>query len=158
MLYIMEQCIYFSEDDIQLQYIGRKLGSTVDRNPKCHPEFSGEGIGYSLGSTKLLYRMTKLKYKRGKEKKLKSVRHCISHDIITTDLVINYSAKARRYIKYYHFLHASKLNNVEGTTQSACLELLLQEIEKMVKTYETHRCMGYSHYGYFAEGLKGSVI
>ena len=55
-------------------------------------------------------------------------------------------------------MHASTLNDVEGTTQSACLELLLQEIEKMVKTYKTHRCIGYPHYWYCTEGLKGSVI
>ena len=115
LLHIMDQCRNFSEQDTQLQYNGRKLGAAVDRTPKCHPELSGERIEYSWGRAKNLYRILKLKYKRGKANFLKSVRHFISHDIITTELVINHYTKARRYIKSYHFLHVSKLNTVEGT-------------------------------------------
>ena len=73
-------------------------------------------------------------------------------------MVRDYSTKARRYIKYYQSLHASKFNTDKRTTQSDCLELLLQEIKKMVKTYKTHHFIGYSCYGYFTGGLKGSVI
>ena len=69
-------------------------------------------------------------------------------------MVRDYSTKARRYIKYYQSLHASKFNTDKRTTQSDCLELLLQEIEKMEKIYKTHRCIGYYHYDYFIEVLK----
>ena len=37
MLRLMDQCNYFLEEDTQLHYIGKKLGATVDRTPKCHP-------------------------------------------------------------------------------------------------------------------------
>ena len=37
LIHLMEKCRYLSEEDTQLQYIGRKLGETVDRNPKFHP-------------------------------------------------------------------------------------------------------------------------
>ena len=37
LLHLLDQCIYLSEEDTQLQYIGRKLGVTVDRTPKYHP-------------------------------------------------------------------------------------------------------------------------
>ena len=64
----MNQCRYFSEQDKKLQYIGRKLGATVDRTPKCHPELADEGIKNSWGRTKSLYRMLILNDKRGKTK------------------------------------------------------------------------------------------
>ena len=37
LFHIMDQYRDFSEEDTQLQYIGSKLGATVDRTPKCHP-------------------------------------------------------------------------------------------------------------------------
>ena len=37
LLHLMDECRYFLEQDTQLQYIGSKLGATVDRTPKCHP-------------------------------------------------------------------------------------------------------------------------
>ena len=85
----MEKCRYFSEEDTQLKYIGRKLGATVDRTPKFRPELEGKGIKYLWGISKSLYNMLKLKDNRGKENFLKIVCHCISHDIITTELVRN---------------------------------------------------------------------
>ena len=101
-------------------YIGRKLGAIVDRTLKCHLELAGEGIKYSRRHAKSLYCMLKLKYKRGKANFLKSVSHCISHDIITTDMFRKYSTKARQYIKYYHFLNASKFNTVVVINRRWC--------------------------------------
>ena len=66
MLHIMEQFRDLSEEDTQLQYIGWKLGATIYRTPKCHPEFHGGGIKYSWVCAKSLYCMLKLKYKRGR--------------------------------------------------------------------------------------------
>ena len=37
MINLIKQCRDFSEEDTQLQYIGRKLSATVDRTPRCHP-------------------------------------------------------------------------------------------------------------------------
>ena len=36
-IHLMDQCRDFLKEDKKLQYIGRKSGATVDRNPKCHP-------------------------------------------------------------------------------------------------------------------------
>ena len=66
MLFLMNKCRYFSEENTKLYYIGQKLGATVDRTPKCHPELVEEGIEYSWGSARSLFCMLKLKYKRGK--------------------------------------------------------------------------------------------
>ena len=95
LLRLMKKCRDLSEEDTQLQYIGSKLGAIVDRTLKFHPELAGEGIEYSWGCTKSLYRMLKLKGKRfffGE-----CVRHFISNDISTTDLVRKYSVNSRRY-------------------------------------------------------------
>ena len=158
LLRLMKKCRDLSEEDTQLHYIGSKLGASVDRTPTCHTELADKGIKYSWGCTKIIYLILKLKDNRGKEIFLKSISHCISNAIITTEMVIKYYAKSRRCIKSYHCLHASKLNNVKGTTQSACLELSLQEIKKMAKNYKTHQYSGYSRCGHCTEGLNGSVI
>ena len=113
---LINKCRYFSEEDTKLQYIGRKLGATVERTPKCHRELAGEGIKYTWGRAKSQYHMLKFKYKRGLIILLKSLWHCISHDIITTELFGKYSANSRPYMKSYHSLRDSKLNTVERKT------------------------------------------
>ena len=44
-----------------------RLGVEVDRSTKCHPELAGEGIEYSWGRAKSVYRRAMLVDKKGKE-------------------------------------------------------------------------------------------
>ena len=74
----------FIEEETLLQYHGRLLNVIIDRTPKCHPEMAGEGIEYSWGMAKLLYRKLPTKEKKSKEKFINSVRECISRTNIDT--------------------------------------------------------------------------
>ena len=86
----------FIEEETLLQYHGRLLGVSIDRTPKCHPEMAGEGIEYSWGMAKLLYRKLPLKEKKSKEKFNKSVRECLSRANITIHRQRLFSRRARQ--------------------------------------------------------------
>jgi hypothetical protein len=49
-----------------LQHVGHKLGVSVIITPKFHAEMAGEGIKYSWGVAKSLYRRMPLDSKKGK--------------------------------------------------------------------------------------------
>ena len=48
-------------------YLGERLNVEVVRSTKCHPELAGEGIEYTWGRAKGLYRKARLLDKKGKE-------------------------------------------------------------------------------------------
>jgi hypothetical protein len=60
-------CIDFAEEMTALQHVGNELGVSVIILPKFHAELAGEGIEYSWGVTKGLYRQKPLYSKRSKE-------------------------------------------------------------------------------------------
>ena len=64
---LIANCADFENEETLLQTMGRDMGVLVDRTPKCHCELAGEGIEYSWGCAKNLYRRQPLKMKRGKE-------------------------------------------------------------------------------------------
>ena len=60
-----------------LQHVGDKLGVTIDRTPKCHPEMAGEGIEYIWGIIKTKYRTIPFNKKKSKtDFHKKSFEHC----------------------------------------------------------------------------------
>jgi len=70
---LMSNCEDFEEEESLLQAMGREMGITVDRTPKCHCELAGEGIEYAWGCSKNFYRSLHLNDKRGKE----NFRSCV---------------------------------------------------------------------------------
>jgi hypothetical protein len=46
----------FRDEETTLQHLGRALGVAVDGTPTFHAELAGEGIEYSWGYAKQLYR------------------------------------------------------------------------------------------------------
>ncbi len=58
-------------------YLGEKLGVEVDRLTKSHLELADEGIEYSWGNAKSLYRKAKLCQKKDKENFKNLVSACI---------------------------------------------------------------------------------
>ena len=77
------------------------LGVTVHRLPKCHAELAGEGIKYSWGFAKNMYRRLPIKQKRTKDKFRASVRQVINRENITTVRVRKFAQRARAYICAY---------------------------------------------------------
>ena len=126
-----------------LQLIAWKLGVHVDRTPKCHCELAGEGIEYAWACSKNKYRSLLLENKRGKENFMRSVRMCISRDILTREHAQKFARRARRYIMGYHMLHQMQQNDVHGNEMASSgkdLAIVPIKLEQMVKNFKTHRC------------------
>jgi len=62
-------------------YLGERLGVEVDKSTKCHPELAGEGIEYTWGRAKGLYRKARLSDKKGKENFQALVQRCLSTEM-----------------------------------------------------------------------------
>jgi len=63
--HLLAQCADFRNELSALQALGKDLGVVVDSTPKYHAELAGEGIEYSWGHAKGVYRRTQLSHKKG---------------------------------------------------------------------------------------------
>jgi hypothetical protein len=138
---LMESLLDFLEEETLLQYHGRLIGVIVDRTPICHPELAGEGIEYCWACSKGFYRRLRLKEKRGKANFKKSVREALSRDNLEISTVRKLSAKARSYMLAYHSIDGCA--DEKGTSSH-------HMIEKIVKTFKTHRNVADSDTGFVA--------
>ena len=77
-LAVLADCADFLNEKTSLMYLGERLRVEVDRSTKCHPELAGEGIEYSWGRAKSVYRCAKLSEKKGKENFRRLVENCLS--------------------------------------------------------------------------------
>jgi hypothetical protein len=151
--HLMASCTDFEEEETLLQATASKMGVLVDRSPKCHCEIAGEGIEYSWACAKNHYRQILLDKKRGKENFIKSVRECMSRDLITRQRVQKFSRRARHYILGYHILWQMKQGLIEGSDSlelqddnSNSQAIIPAKLEQMVKKFKTHRCaMDFDH-------------
>ena len=130
---LMASCLDFAEEMTALQHVGSELGVSVIITPKFHAELAGEGIEYSWGVTKGVYRRKPLQSKRSKESFKGLVQQCTSRDILTTKTVRKLSRRARAYICAYYALYESKCMGDDIPT------LTLPLIERLVKAFKTHR-------------------
>lgn len=140
--YLMASCLDFAGELTALQHVGQVLGVSVLITPKFHAEMAGEGIEYSWGLSKSVYRKMPLDSKKGKTSFTALVKQCTSRDVLTTESVRKLSRRARAYISAYHILHQWKLKNNcidTPTTSSSSLTLTLTLIERIMKVYKSHR-------------------
>ena len=80
---LMASCLDFAEEvTTALQHVGNELGVSVIILPKFHAELAGEGIEYSWGVTKKLYRHKPLQSKRSKEAFRAFVMECTGRHIL----------------------------------------------------------------------------
>jgi hypothetical protein len=133
---LMASCLDFAEEMTALQHVGKELGVSVIISPKFHAEMAGEGIEYSWGITKGLYRRKPLNSKRSKEKFKELVLECTSRDILRTATVRKLSRRARAYICAYYSLYQSNNDTADNNTPTT---LTLPLIERLVKAFKTHR-------------------
>ena len=131
---LMASCLDFAEEMTALQHVGSELGVSVIITPKFHAELAGEGIEYSWGISKGVYRRKPLHSKKSKESFKMLVRECTSREILTTKTVRKLSRRARAYICAYYALYESKC---KGDDIPATLTLPL--IERLMKAFKTHR-------------------
>jgi hypothetical protein len=140
--YLMQKQTDFVHELTLLQYYAEKLGCTLDRSPKCHPELAGDGIEYIWAMAKIYYRNQPLKRKRTKHGFRALVDDCLSttHNL-TIDRVRKCSRRAREYmLAYKAFEELQTESSGDGGDDSAILSFLNFElVEKSIKSYKTHR-------------------
>ena len=143
----MASCTNFIEEDTLLQNTLKRCGVLVIRTPKCHAELAGEGIEYTWGFSKNIYRRILYAMKRTKQGFLECVQRVLSRDIITTMHVRKFARKARRYTCAYCIID----NNVHQRTETfvdnngmTVIDLTggttLPSIECLVKQFKIHQC------------------
>jgi hypothetical protein len=130
---LMASCLDFAEEMTALQHVGNQLGVSVKITPKFHAELAGEGVEYSWGVAKGVYRRKPLNSKKGKESFKLLVKECTSREILATKTVRKLSRRARAYICAYYSLYESKCKGDDTPT------LTLPLIERLVKAFKTHR-------------------
>jgi hypothetical protein len=150
---MMKELLDFIEEETLLQYHGKLLGVTVDRTPKCHPEMAGEGVEYSWGCAKGLYRWLSIAEKKKKEKFRDSVRKCLDPDVLSVERQRMFSRRAREYMLAYHSIERereksksevvvdeSKKNAQEKAEPQMSAYLVEKAIERFkAKKYKSHR-------------------
>ena len=124
----------FANEVSQLEYVATSLGARVIITTKYHAEYAGEGIEYSWGYSKSIYRRHPLAAKKGRVNFIKLVDKCISRDTITTNMVRKFSKRARFYMVGYKVLEKELLTNDKSPEQ-----LSHAMIEKMKKIVSSHR-------------------
>jgi len=144
---ILDKCTDFQNELSALQALGKDLGVVVDSTPKYHPELAGEGIKYSWGHAKGIYRRTPLAQKKGRDNFLDLVRKCCDPvEEITVKRVRSMARRARSYICTYFYL--AQQNRIpigvpiEQHNENIAQEqkLLFTEIESLVTKFRSHRC------------------
>ena len=150
---MMSSLMDFIEEETLLQFHGKTLGVMVDRTPKCGPEVAGEGIEYSWGCSKGKYRRLPLCDKRRKDNFRNSVRQCLDPNaILTLERQRMFSKRARQYMLAYNSIEIGKERrrleaierenhgaNQNENTQVNKLEMSAYLVEKIIKTYKSHR-------------------
>jgi hypothetical protein len=58
--YLMSSCFDYAKEMTALQHVGSQLGVSVIITPKFHAELAGEGVEYSWGISKGVYRQKPL--------------------------------------------------------------------------------------------------
>jgi len=159
---LLEQCNDFKNELSALQLLGQEIGVAVDATPKYHAELAGEGIEYSWGYSKGVYRRAPLASKKGRNNFFELVDSCCDPAIhLTKERVRKMAKRARSYICTYHHLATqndrANVQQPAGQTAEAANDApqcqhqnndqLAQEqkekfvnIEKLTKQFRTHWC------------------
>ena len=116
------------------QYLGQQLGVSVIITPKFHAELAGEGVEYSWGIAKGMYRRKPLISQKSKETFKKLVNDVTNREVLTTETIRKVSRRARSYICTYYSLYYESANRGDDTTKVS-----LPLIERIVKAFKSHR-------------------
>ena len=135
LLHMMETCIDFASEVSQLEHVGQLLGVRVMITTKYHAEYAGEGVEYSWGFSKSVYRRHPLSAKKGKDHFDALVEKCISRELITVDMVRKFSKRARGYMLAYRALEC----DVMKESPNGQTDISHKMIEKMKKVISSHR-------------------
>jgi hypothetical protein len=152
LLFLMSTCLDFLEEETALQDVGRKLGVAVYITPKFHAEIAAEGIEFSRGIAKGIYRQKPLEMKKqGKEAFKELVKTCLNrNDALNTQLVRKLSRRARAHICAYYCIENKEQSGDDHDNTVMSLSL----IEALMKDFKTHR----SAIDFDAAFLKAEIV
>ena len=117
-----------------LQFVGKKIGISVDHSPVCHAELAGEGIEYVWGLAKNKYRQSSLSEKRKVESFKNLVRTCLSRNWLTIERIRRCAMRARCYSCAYWQI---RFGDSDDTAEDENLPVPIK-IERLNKKYKTH--------------------
>jgi hypothetical protein len=92
---LMQSCTDFANKKSQLEYVCQSLGVEALITTKYHAKYAGEGIKYSWGASKAVYRRYLLACKKGKANFDSLIAKWISRDLLTMDRIRKFSRRAR---------------------------------------------------------------
>jgi hypothetical protein len=135
---MMGRCTDFANEKSQLEYVCESLGVEALITTKYHAEYAGEGIEYSWGASKAVYRRYPLASKKGKENFDKLVSKCISRELLTNDRIRKFSRRARSYMLTYKSLDYIHEDGGEESKMTSNT-ITHTKIESMKKILKSHR-------------------
>ena len=157
--FLMQKQQDFMSELTLLQFHGNKLGVTIDRSPKCHPEIAGEGIEFIWAIAKLYYREQPISRKRTKSNFLGLVKESFSKAVIDVPIARACSRRCREYMLMYSAvdrelteMDPAKKSILGDNTQNRFAtanppndkpneNLNHTLFEKTIKLYKSHRSM-----------------
>jgi hypothetical protein len=150
---MLDSCVDFANETTQLEYICKSLGAEALITTKYHAKYAGEGIEYSWGAAKAMYRRYPLASKKGKEKCVDLVLKCTSQEVLTTEMIRKFSCRARSYMLSYKAL---EIVGEEGTGDEidVSLDITHKQIENMQKITKSHWAALDFDRGFIASALK----
>lgn len=138
--HLLANCTDFLSEQSQLEYVCESLGVRALITTKYHAEYAGEGVEYSWGFSKALYRRHPLAQKKTTADFLALVDKCISREVLTVDLIRKFSARARGYMETYKMLEIEAKNTKETEGNSSeDAPIPHKRIETLKKVLKCHR-------------------
>jgi hypothetical protein len=149
--HLLATCTDFANEMTQLEYVCSSLGVKVLITTKFHAEFAGEGIEYSWGAAKAIYRRYPLYCKKGKVNFIGLVSKCISREVLTADLIRKFSRRARNYMLTYKSLEII-VDDIGGKQNMNTISHL--RIENLQKSLACHRAAFDFDYSFVLQSVK----
>ena len=139
--YLISQCSDFKNEISDLEHLTKEISKLHNINseilftPKFHCELAGEGIEYSWGASKKIYRRYPLKRKRFASKFEACVKRSIS--LVSPLMANRFSSKARSYMMGYK--HRRVMIDECENTEKDMIIWSHDYNEKIHKIYRGHR-------------------
>ena len=134
---LMGSCTDFANKKLQLEYVCQSLGVEALITTKNHAKYAGEGIEYSWGASKVVYRRYLLACKKGKANFDSFIAKCILRDLLTTDRICKLSRRAHSYMLTYsslQFIHKDK-GQKQVMTNNTFTHTKIKNMKKILKSH-----------------------
>ena len=143
--FILKNCSDFKNEKTDLEHLCNDLSEGCINKigilftPKFHCEIAGEGIEYSWGVSKRIYRKYSFQEKRSFQNFVKLVKESL--DKVSIQMCRRFSAKARRYmVGYYHQWKEETVSPIaQGPAHIMDDKSSLIKNERIQKMYKSHR-------------------